>query len=51
MRLFHIKREGNLVGDIYRNDSVYRASVCVCGVRIFSRMQEIVDSRLGGGQK
>ena len=51
MRLFHIKREGNLVGDIYRNDSVYRASVCVCGVRIFSRMQEIIDSRLGGGAK
>ena len=51
MRLFHIKRDGRLVDGIYRNNSVYRASVCVCGVRIFSRMQEIVDSRLGGGQE
>lgn len=51
MRLFHIKREGRLVDGIYRNNSVYRVSVCICGVRIFSRMQEIIDSRLGGGAK
>ena len=50
MRLFHIKRDGRLVDGIYRNNSVYRASVCVCGVRIFSRMQEIIDSRLGGAK-
>lgn len=49
MRLFHIKRDGILVDGIYRNNSVYRVSVCICGVRIFSRMQEIIDSRLGGG--
>lgn len=53
MRLFRIKRDGRLADGIciYTNNSVYRASVCVCGVRIFSRMQEIIDSRLGGGQK